>query len=258
MIPMPVHSSRYRKKFGQHFLNNTRIAKAIVEFADVENETVLEIGAGRGMLTRQITEKARNIFAVEIDTNLIKDLERIRTSNMVIINEDFLKLDLKNFENPVIIGNIPYSITRQILEKLIKEREYIKRVVLTVQKEYGQRILARVGSTFYGPITLRVNYFYNVVKGFAIPKIFFSPRPKVNSISIALTKRKFLFSLKDDESFFGFVSGIFRYRRKSLRSAITSYLHIVPKDIDHELLKKRPAHLSLNDFNQIYTSLQEQ
>lgn len=245
--------SRYRKRLGQHFLNSKTLARKIVGYAEISNGVVLEIGAGRGILTRQMAQEARKVFAVEIDRHLAKHLEESTLTNVSVINEDFLKLSLKNYENPIVVGNIPYSITTPILEKLIKERQYFKWAVLTLQKEYGERILARSGSRKYGSISLYVNYYFIVRKAFVISARYFSPRPKVSSVVVSIRKKTLPFALKDEKKFFDFIQGIFRYRRKSLKNAITHYLGRLPEGIDRELLKKRPENLTLDDFHYIYT-----
>jgi len=252
---MQKHSSRYKKRLGQHFLNSKGLVKKIVDFAEIENEIVLEIGSGKGILTRQIAQGAKKVFAVEIDKKLAQVLERMNLPNIIIINNDFLKLDLKNYQNPVVVGNIPYSITTRIFEKLIEQRNCFKRAVLTIQKEYGQRILAKVNSRQYGMITLYVNYYYQINKAFVIQSRYFSPQPKVSSVVISLTRKKPRFALKDDKAFFEFIKGIFCYRRKSLKNALISHLHELPEHIDKKLLGKRPQNLALNDFYRIYKNL---
>jgi len=245
--------SRYRKRLGQHFLNSKMLARKIIDYAEISNEVVLEIGAGKGILTRQIAQEAKKVFAVEIDEHLARFLEDLALPNVVVINTDFLKLSLKNYENPIIIGNIPYSITTPILEKLIQERAYFKWAVLTLQKEYGERILAESGSRKYGSISLYVNYYFIARKAFVISARYFSPKPKVSSVVVSFRKITPPFSLKNEKKFFDFIQGVFRYRRKSLKNAITHYLDRLPEGIDRELLKKRPENLTLDDFHYIYT-----
>ena len=244
-----------RKRLGQHFLNNKRLAKKIVHFAGVEDTVVLEIGSGKGILTRHIAEKAKKVFAVEIDKNLVNILKTLNLLNIVIINENFLKLNLKDFGRPVIVGNIPYSITTPILQTLVKQRNHFKRAVLTIQKEYGERILAKAGSRQFGSISLYLNYYFLIKKGFVISAKYFSPKPKVSSVVISLQKKKLPFILKNEDKFFQFIKGVFCYRRKSLKNAIINYLHKSPKGIKPDLLQKRPENLSLYDFRYVFKQL---
>jgi 16S rRNA (adenine1518-N6/adenine1519-N6)-dimethyltransferase len=248
----PRSSFRYKKRLGQHFLKNKLFARKIVDFAKIDNEVVLEIGAGKGILTKFIAERAKKVYANEIDSGLIENLKSIDYSNVTVVNKDFLKLDLKKFRKPIIVGNIPYFITTQILEKLTEQINCFKRAILTIQKEYGERILAKVNSRQSGSITHFINYHFSARKGFIIPAKYFYPKPKVSSVVISLIKKKPPFVLKDKERFFEFIRGIFRYRRKSVKNAIKNYLHRLPEGIDSHLLKKRPENLTLSDFKKIY------
>jgi 16S rRNA (adenine1518-N6/adenine1519-N6)-dimethyltransferase len=234
-------------------LNSRLLAQKIVDFARIKDETVLEIGAGKGILTKQIARQAKKVFAVEIDNRLATTLERLELPNVVIIENNFLKLTLSNFGNPVLVGNIPYSITTPILEKLVEERDYFTRAVLTVQKEYGERILAHSGTHAYGALTLYIGYYFSTKKGFIIPARFFSPRPQVSSIVISLVQRPAPFTVTNENKFFDFVQGIFRYRRKSLKNALMHHMDSVPEGIDADLLMKRPENLTLEDFYHLYT-----
>lgn len=252
---MPTRSFRRKKRFGQHFLNSTRFAERIVDFAGIEDQVVLEIGSGKGVLTKFISERANKVFAIEIDARLVEILRSMHLTHVHIINNDFLKLDLRRFERPVIIGNIPYSITKAIIKKLVAERNHFKRAVLTVQKEYGQRLRASVGSRHYGAMTLLIDYYFCIDKGFAIPARFFSPQPKVSSVVVSLTKKRPALKIEDEPEFFAFVNGIFRYRRKSLRNALMHHINTIPKGVGADLLQKRPGMLTMNDFYLLYTKL---
>lgn len=249
---MPRRFSHYKKRLGQHFLNSNRLAKRIVDFAAIDDDIVLEIGSGKGMLTKQIAEKAKKVYAVEIDKIFAKRLKTMAQTHVIVLNKDFLKLNLHDYDKPVIIGNIPYSITTLILQMLVTQKDYFKRAILTIQKEYGERILAHLGCRQYGSITLYLNYYFSIKKGFVIPAKNFSPRPKVNSVVISLIKKQPPFALKSEEKFFQFIRGIFRYRRKSLKNAIMHYLGKLPDNINIELLKKRPENLSIDDFHYLF------
>jgi 16S rRNA (adenine1518-N6/adenine1519-N6)-dimethyltransferase len=254
---MPRRFSRYKKRLGQHFLNSTRLAKKIVGFAAIDkHDIVLEIGPGKGMLTKQILEKAKKVYAVEIDTTFVKYLQTMTLPRVIVLHKNFLTLHLRDYDTPVVIGNIPYSITTPILQMLTVQRDYFKRAILTIQKEYGDRILAQVGCRQYGSITLYLNYYFSIKKGFVIRAGNFSPRPKVSSVVISLIKKQPPFALKNEEKFFQFIRGIFRYRRKSLKNAIMHYLGKLPDNINAELLSKRPEKLSIDDFYYLFNTLE--
>lgn len=245
--------SQYRKRFSQNFLNSQGVVKKICTFARIENETVLEIGAGKGMLTRELARRAAKVFAVELDRNLAHKLAETGNSMVEVICEDFLGLDLSRFKAPVVIGNLPYAITAKVIETLARQKQYFDRAVLTVQREYAQKMLARPGENGYDPMSIFVNYHFTPQKGFVIPARYFTPRPKVNSMVVALGKRPPGFALENEDRFFEFIKGIFRYRRKQLRNSLHNYLGKVPDDIDGDLLTKRPDELRVRDFYAIYT-----
>ena len=244
-----------RRILGQHFLNSQHFAQKISEVAGVEGETVVEIGSGKGILTRQLAQKAARIIAVEIDPRLAGLLERLAIPNVRVINQNFLKIDPGDYGCPVVVGNIPYNITSAIFEKLIADKRRLKKVVLCVQREYGEKLMARVGDADYGYVTLFTNYHFNVKKEFVVPARFFSPRPKVSSVVVTLTPKEPALDAVQEEDLFRFVAGVFRYRRKSVKNAVLNYSKKLPQYLDGGLLRKRPQYLSFDDFYHIYTSL---
>lgn len=245
------------KKLGQHFLNNVSIVKKIIKFARIENEPVLEIGAGKGILTREIAKKAKIVYAIEIDPQYADILAKKNIPNTLIINTDFLSLDLNDYKDCIIVGNIPYYITTRIIEKLVCDRDKFSHAVLTVQKEYGERLLTKPGTTKYSSITCYVNYYFNVAKGFNISPGYFTPPPKVSSMVIGLYRRESPFLLNNEQNFFEFINGIFHYRRKTLKNALINYLGSLPALTDKEILRKRPEQLGLNEFFQLYENIKE-
>ncbi len=240
------------KRLGQHFLGSTSIAQRIVQFAKVEDRTVLEIGPGRGILTHILARYAKRVFAVEIDSRLAEKLKQENIPNVTILNQNFLKTDLSQFQNCIIVGNIPYYITTSILNKLVVERQYFERAILTVQREYGERLTARTGAPSYGSITLYINYYFEVNKGFLIPARFFSPRPRVSAMVISLKRRIISSPHHNEDAFFKFIQGIFRYRRKLLKNCLKFYLGFTLESLAESIARRRPAELNLKDFEYLY------
>ncbi|MEO0096308.1 MAG: 16S rRNA (adenine(1518)-N(6)/adenine(1519)-N(6))-dimethyltransferase RsmA [candidate division WOR-3 bacterium] len=243
------------KRLGQHFLNNIYIAKKIINFADIKGKSVIEIGAGKGMITRQLSKYARIVYAIEIDKKYAEKLIQKNIPNVQVINVDFLDFDLAPYAGSVIVGNIPYGITTKIIEKLVKERKNFLRAILTLQKEYGERLLAQPGTSEYSSITCYVNYYFKVIRGFGIQARYFTPRPRVNSIVVGLLHKDAPFLIENEFEFFDFVKGIFRYRRKTLKNAIFNYLGCTPQNLKNDLLFKRPEELELKDFYKLYLQL---
>jgi 16S rRNA (adenine1518-N6/adenine1519-N6)-dimethyltransferase len=251
---MPPRSFRYRRRYGQHFLNSPRIAQRIVDFARVDNEVVCEIGAGKGMLTAQLAKRALKVFAVEIDPALIAKLREKSASNVEIIHNDFLKVTIAGLGEPVIVGNIPYSITTEILDKIIEQKKYVRHAVLMLQKEYGDRLRAPVGSSLYGALTVYANYHFTITKGFAVPARYFAPKPRVNSAILLFEKKKCELFVHDEANFFNFVKTIFRYRRKSLKNALMQVVETIPVRVQKHIANKRPQDATLEELHDLYVA----
>ncbi|KPK63240.1 hypothetical protein AMJ83_07765 [candidate division WOR_3 bacterium SM23_42] len=247
--------SKRRRILGQHFLNSWRFAARIAEIAETRDEVVIEIGAGKGILTKQLARKARRVIAVEIDARLADLLESMQLPNVEVINRDFLQVELKDLGNPLVVGNIPYNITSAIIRKLIQDKCYVKRATLTVQREYGAKMMAPMGSPAYGYLSICVNHYFDVSKKLVIPARYFSPRPSVSSVVVVLNPKKGGKGGIDksyETRLFEFIAGVFRYRRKFLRNAIMNCLGHLPDGIPEDMLRKRPQHLSLGDYQSIY------
>lgn len=248
-------TSRRRRSLGQHFLNSRRIARRIVDIAGIAGETILEIGAGKGMLTKMLAEKARQVYAVEIDNRLVRKLAQLESPNIKVVPVDFLSLDISAYGQPVVIGNIPYSISRLIIERIIAQRGSIKRAVLMVQKEFGERLYAVPGISAYGPTAVQMTYYFVVDKEFTVPARFFSPSPKVSSIVISIRKKKVPFAIPDEKVFFDFVKKVFQYRRKILRNCLENMFPKGIRDLNKDLLVKRPSELEIKDLYHVYSTL---
>src|SRR5574341_129676 len=156
-----VSKFRPKKRFSQNFLVNLHAAERIVDSLNLTREDiVLEIGAGKGVLTQFLIEKAKKVLAVELDRNLVAALREkfLQAENLEIIPSDILKLKLTDYLLPnqkiKIIGNLPYQITSPILEWLVNQREFIELTVVTVQKEVAKRICTRPGTREWSPISI--------------------------------------------------------------------------------------------------------
>jgi len=242
---------------GQHFLNSTRVAERIARAAEVKDELVVEIGPGKGILTRQLAILAKKVIAVEIDGRLARFLEDSRIPRVDVLHLDFLKVNLRDFGHAVVVGNIPYGISSLIIEKLIGSKNFVKKALLTVQKEYGSKIVAALGHRGYGHLSICANYHFEIRRLFSVPARYFTPSPKVSSVVVALQPKKGIFDEINEGEFFEFVAGVFRYRRKSLKNAILKHLRWLPDGADHDLLAKRPQELSIIDFYRIYQLILE-
>lgn len=253
---MPTHAyiMKAKKSFGQHFLNREEIAERIANSLQLEHtyDGLLEVGPGKGMLTKYLLEKNLDFVAVEADRDMVAYLEHYYPAMRgKIISEDFLKLPLDTvFENGRsfgLIGNFPYNISSQILIRLIQYRQCIPEMVGMFQKELAERVIAGPGGKDYGVISLLVQAYYTGEYLFSVSPGSFSPPPKVKSGVIRLTRKPGDDIGCDPKLFRTVVKTSFNQRRKMLRNTIKSMVQ------DESLLKgeefnRRPEELSLAEF----------
>lgn len=178
------------KSLGQHWLKDRAILDEIADESIDEVSTCLEIGPGLGTLTSSLLKRFEKVVAVEFDPKLAHNLPNsFPGKNLEVINEDFLKFDLNTLPKEYVAsGNIPYYITSPIIEKLLMAENKPKRIVLLIQKEVAERILAEPGKHTY--LSLAVQNLAEVEPGIVVPKHYFTPPPKVDSATIILTPRE--------------------------------------------------------------------
>ena len=224
---------RFQKKFGQNFLIDPHVLEKIVRAADIsEDDCVMEIGPGIGTLTQYLARSAREVFAVEIDKNLIPILteDTLRDwDNVTVINEDCLKVDMKqlveehNGGKPVkVVANLPYYITTPILMELLEKHVPFESITVMVQKEVADRMQAGPGSKDYGALSLAVQY-YAVPEIMAnVPPNCFIPRPNVGSAVIRLKGRteENRVQVQDEHLMFRLIRASFAQRRKTLMNGL--------------------------------------
>ncbi len=252
-----------RKRFSQNFLVNLKAAKRIVDYLDLkQNEKVLEIGPGKGVLTQFLLEKAKIVYGVELDRNLCKYLEEKFKDyeNLEVINQDILKFNLKKItgeDRLKVIGNIPYQITRPIFEYLIQNREFIDFAILTVQKEVAKRICAKPGTPDWSPLSIGIQLFSNPEILFTLRPNSFFPAPKVDS---AVIRVRFLLRPKVEVEFPFFtdlVKAVFSQRRKTLLNSLSKSLDLNKDELqtilkDAEIdSKRRGETLNLEELGKL-------
>lgn len=232
-----VERSRQRKpKLGQHFLRDESAAQKIVEaLGEVSQKTVLEIGPGTGVLTRRLVPKARRVIAIEFDKVLAAQL-RMRfalASNVEIIEGDVLAIDFDTIFGPKpgisrpgleytpdpasLVGNLPYYITSDILLRLFGYRRYFDTLIIMVQREVADRIVAKPGSRDYGLLSATAQLYAKVEKLFTLAPGAFNPPPKVHSTVLRLTLASQLEQLcVTEDRFIDFLKLSFGQKRKTL------------------------------------------
>jgi len=252
--------ARVKKRFGQHFLKDEQTAKRIVSSLKGETHFVLEIGPGRGVLTKFLLEKFGERFhAVEIDPDLIAYLlEKFPALKGRLHHEDFLKADLSSIPSDnrgktphsiSIIGNFPYNISTQIIFRILEYRDQVKEVVGMFQREVAQRVVANPGSRDYGIISVLVPCWYEREYLFELPPPAFSPPPKVHSAVVRLTRNGSSSLGCDEEMFKKVVKTAFNQRRKMLRNSLSGLLGA--EALKEKLFEKRPEQLGIPEFVRI-------
>ena len=236
----------FQKKFGQNFLIDTHVLDKIIDASGVtEDDFVLEIGPGIGTMTQYLCERAREVVAVEIDKNLIPILSDTlkNYSNVTVINEDILKLDIcklaeeKNQGKPIkVVANLPYYITTPIIMELFESHMPIDSITIMVQKEVAERMQEGPGSKEYGALSLAVQYYAKPEIVANVPPNCFMPRPNVGSAVIRLTRHeKPPVEVEDEKLMFRIIRASFNQRRKTLANGLNNSPEIhLPKEVIQE------------------------
>jgi len=223
----------FQKKFGQNFLIDTHVLDKIISAAEITKEDfVLEIGPGIGTMTQYLACAAREVVAVEIDKALIPILEDTLQdySNVTVLNEDILKVDIKkladehNNGKPIkVVANLPYYITTPIIMGLFEGDVPIESITVMVQKEVADRMQVGPGTKEYGALSLAVQYYAEPYIVANVPPNCFMPRPKVGSAVIRLTKHaEPPVEVSDTKLMFRIIRASFNQRRKTLANGLNN------------------------------------
>lgn len=245
-----------KKELGQNWLRDRGMLEAIVDEADLSaGDTVLEIGPGLGTLTSELLRRAGKVVAVELDSErAVKLPAQFPGKNLTVINEDILSYDLERLPTGYkVVANVPYYITSKIIEKLMTASNRPSVIVILVQKEVAERIVACPGVMSILAISAQI--FAKTHLGIEIPRQFFTPVPKVDSQVVVLEMRdKPLVLEKDQKAFFHVVKAGFANKRKKLRSSMSAGLAISKSDAE-KLLRQagidpdlRAEDLSIDDW----------
>ena len=223
-----VRSAKPRKRFGQHFLESVWVTKVVDAIHPTQNDTFLEIGPGRGALTRPLAKRAGHVIAVEVDRDLAAALDDETIPNLRVIQSDFLALDLDTAlgdeRRPVrVAGNLPYNVSSPILFTLLKAADggrFFSDATLMLQKEVADRLAADPGDKDYGALAIQIALTADVDRVLTLPPGAFRPPPKVTSALVHLRFRPPSVDVGDLRVFERIVRGIFLQRRKTLANAL--------------------------------------
>lgn len=251
---MNRHGVTFKKSLGQNFLIDPTVCPAMAGAAvsDAARPVgVIEIGAGVGVLTKELLERAEKVVCVELDERLFPVLNETLGGydNLKLVNGDILKIDLKalikeNFDgmDVVVCANLPYYITSPVIMRLLEEELPINKIIVMVQKEAGERLTAKVGSREAGAVTAAVSFYASASKVFDVPRTSFVPSPKVDScvICLDLTKRE-KYDVENVPLFFKTVKAAFGQRRKTILNSLSNGL-----GIDKEKIAEAVENAGLN------------
>lgn len=223
----------FQKKFGQNFLIDAHVLEKIIDAAGItKDDLVLEIGPGIGTMTQYLAEHARQVVAVEIDSNLIPILgETLKDyENVLVINDDILKVDIKklaeeyNEGKPIkVVANLPYYITTPIIMGLFESDVPIDNITVMVQKEVADRMQVGPGTKDYGALSLAVQYYAKPYIVANVPPNCFIPRPNVGSAVIRLTRHQEPpVQVTDAKLMFRLIRASFNQRRKTLQNGLNN------------------------------------
>lgn len=255
-----------QKKLGQNFLVDPRIVDRIIEALKLNKEdVVLEIGAGTGVLTEKLAPLARKVIAIEIDERLCQILKEEvgEYTNLEVICADVTKISLLDRfhqqEKVKVVGNLPYQIASSLILELVKS-EWLKFMVVMIQREVAERITSQPGSKKRGALTVLINYYAEITKIIDVPSQVFIPRPGVGSTIIKIEKKK-EYQARNEERFFSLVKIAFSTRRKMLGNTLSRGLQ-VDKEIVKKILaragvewQKRAEELKIEEFVKISNEL---
>ncbi len=262
------------KSLGQNFLTDKNIIDKIVEGTRIgENDLVIEIGPGIGVLTRELAGEAKKVIAIEIDKKLIPILNDTLCDldNVEVVNHDVLKVDIckliaeaGSFENVRIVGNLPYYITTPIIMKILEEKAPVRSITVMMQKEVAERINSGPGSKVYGAISVAVQFYCEVNYLFTVPKDVFYPPPKVDSAVIRLdVNAEKPVKDVDENKFWQCIKKSFSQRRKTLGNSLIGIDNLDKAGVKALLdkvgidEKRRAETLSIEEFGRIAKGLDD-
>ncbi|MBN2517593.1 MAG: ribosomal RNA small subunit methyltransferase A [Candidatus Altiarchaeota archaeon] len=226
-------------RLDQHFMVDEDALRKICGYAKLEGgDTVLEVGAGQGALTVELSKRAK-VIAVEKGGDLSRFLrKRFAGANVQVVEGDVLKIDLPKFNK--FVSNIPYSISKKILLKLIQEDFEV--AVLVVQKEVAEKIVAKPGNKRYGVLAVAIQSQAKVEMLDVLPRNVFKPQPRVTSSIVRITR----FKEPVEKGFLDFITGIFQQRNKLIRKAVDF-------EVGGKYSGRRVSTLSPDELSEIYS-----
>ena len=258
-----------QKRLGQVFLRDPLMIDKIVQCAGLtSSDIVVEIGPGQGALTGLLAQKARTLYAIEVDARYAQQLQQrfAEIPHVHIVHADARTYDYGLLQPFVVIANLPYSVGMTILSRLFTYRQQISRLVIMLQKEVALRLLAAPGTSAYGAVSVFFQYYAAITQEFHVSRTAFAPVPAVDSTVLTLTPFRTLpVPCRDEQLLFRVVHWAFMHRRKTLRANL---LAVPQLTLDKTLLadifsrlqlthNMRPQELQVAHFVQLAESLRD-
>lgn len=252
---------RAKKSLGQNFLRDEAVVERIVKALDLkESDTVIEIGPGDGALTKRLVETGANVVAIEIDRDLVPVLgTRFKVNeNFSVIEGDVLETKFAqlightNTSRAKLVGNLPYYISTAILQKLVAERAFFSKIVLMLQREVAERIMAKAGESERGFLTVITEAAFDASLLFDVAPTAFYPQPKVWSSVIALTPNPR--SPADEPQFQDLLGTCFAQKRKTILNNLKRLRSDALMILENAKIdsKRRAETLSLDEWLNLY------
>lgn len=268
------HGFSFSKSLGQNFIIDSSVCPKMAELAELDKNTgVIEIGAGVGVLTKELCERAGKVVCVELDERLLPILDETLCDckNLEIINADIMKTDLSQliaehlgeYKTIKVCANLPYYITSPIIMYLLENDADIDEIVVMVQKEAAERICAGAGTKQTGALSIAVDYRAEAEILFNVSKECFTPSPKVNSAVIKLTLRKEKMNIQNEKTFFRVVKSAFSQRRKTAVNSVSSQMAISKGDLakifEEENISAtiRPEAMTMEEFEKVANRIEK-
>jgi 16S rRNA (adenine1518-N6/adenine1519-N6)-dimethyltransferase len=260
---------RPRKRFGQHFLEDAWVARLVDLLEPHADDTFLEIGPGRGAVTRRLAPRIRRLVGVEIDRDLAEGLRRSMPANVDVVTGDFLDANISALVSPAtapirVVGNLPYNVSSPILFKLLRDGRAtppIADATLMLQKEVAERLVAAPGRSAYGVLAIQTALVADVALRLTLPPGAFRPPPQVTSAVVQLRFRPPAVDVGEATVFERIVRGVFLQRRKTMLNALAPVAHTFGQSPGDMLSRagidprKRPEALTLEEFARLSSGL---
>lgn len=260
----------HKKSLGQNFLTDDMLIESLVDLSNVgENDAVLEIGPGMGIMTKALCRRCKRVVSVEIDDTLIPILKvsMSKFPNFTLVHGDVMKLNLPEITRDLgpfhVVANIPYYLTADLMNMLMASDMPILSINVMVQKEAAERLTAKPGRKEYSVLSVKSQYYGQPEIVLDVPRILFTPPPQVDSAFVTMPLRKAgerAFQGKQEELFLKIVTAAFAMRRKTLLNNLMNTFHLEREKAEQWLTgcgienTRRGETLTLKEFIQLTTS----